>query len=94
MISLDEVTNPKRNINYALRGSLDRIAWEHNKAEIVQEAYEALIDDGTLRVVHECRIECVQGPDEPEMDTFGCNGRGPVTDEVWCPYCGGRITRG
>lgn len=53
--------------------------------------YENLIHEGRLRVVEECRVR--QDAEWDGMTLFGCNGRGPVTDEVFCPYCGNRIIK-
>lgn len=56
--------------------------------------YENLITTGKLRVVVECRVKVDNSPGEWNgMHLFGCNGRGPVTDEVFCPYCGGSIIK-
>jgi len=57
-------------------------------------AMDELITTGKLRVVVECRVKVDNSPGEWNgMHLFGCNGRGPVTDEVFCPYCGGSIIK-
>jgi hypothetical protein len=50
-----------------------------------------VVEKGTLRVVGECVLK--NDPEWPGMRLTGCNGRGPITDEVWCPYCGNKIKR-
>ena len=56
--------------------------------------YENLIHEGRLRVVEECRVKIDTSPGEWNgMHLLGCNGRGPVTDEVFCPYCGNKIIK-
>ena len=60
----------------------------------VRDFYENLIHEGRLRVVGECRVKIDTSPGEWNgMHLLGCNGRGPVTDEVFCPYCGNKIKR-
>ena len=57
--------------------------------EAVRDFYENLITEGKLRVVEECVVR--EDPEWPGMKHCGCNGRGPITDEIWCPYCGGKL---
>jgi hypothetical protein len=60
----------------------------------VRDLYEQLITEGRLRKVEECRIKIDNSPGEWNgMHLFGCNGRGPATDEVFCPYCGNKIIK-
>jgi len=60
----------------------------------VRDFYENLIHEGRLKVVEECRVKIDTSPGEWNgMHLLGCNGRGPVTDEVFCPYCGNRIIK-
>lgn len=63
-------------------------------ASLVRDFYENLIHEGRLKVVEECRVKIDTSPGEWNgMHLLGCNGRGPVTDEVFCPYCGNRIIK-
>lgn len=60
----------------------------------LRERYENLITTGKLRVVQECVVKLSDDAFWPEMPVFGCNGRGPVTNDfTWCPYCGNKIKR-
>ena len=62
--------------------------------EIVRRCINTLIHEGRLRVVDECRIKIDNSSGEWNgMHLFGCNGRGPVTDEVFCPYCGNKVIK-
>lgn len=68
--------------------------WAEYGGMAVRDHYEHLITTGKLRVVVECRVKVDNSPGEWNgMHLFGCNGRGPVTDEVFCPYCGGSIIK-
>ena len=57
----------------------------------VRDHYETLITQGRLRVVKECVL--LDDPEWPGSKQLGCNGRGPITDEEFCPYCGNLIKR-
>jgi hypothetical protein len=84
---------------------LDDLRWQHDVSDgwvhtgvedeamlKVRDFYENLIHEGRLKVVEECRVKIDTSPGEWNgMHLLGCNGRGPVTDEVFCPYCGNKI---
>jgi hypothetical protein len=75
---------------YDISGGYDYAGKEDVAGDFISlEDLQGSITQGRLRVVEPCEPRL--DPQWPGMTLFGCNGRGPVTDEAFCPYCGGSI---